>query len=508
MESFGRVLEDGINFKRGDNIRLLPWQRLVICNFFGIKDIKTRLRRFWWLFIEIPKKNGKSPFFGLLGNYCLAGDGVGGAQVFAAAGDKEQAKIVHNNAKQMIELDPDLSKNLVIRRDAILHPKTNSTFKVVSSDVPTKHGFNLSAVLFDELMVQPNGEFYQTLVNGVAARAEPIIGMILTAGKIKTWAEEMHKYAIKIINGEVIDNRWLAFCYRADPKTVYQTWDQEETWKMANPSYNITVPKSYFEAKVQTIKNKPSELNAFLQLHLNVWVGASTTWLMAQDWEKCNKGKENPANLTRKPVFGGLYMASVKDLVCISLYFPTLKLIKWWFFCPERTIEASRAFEDSLDYSSWEKEGYLQAIEGDANDPKPIKAKIKELVKTYDVKMIYYQRKEANQITIELNNEGIPVSPFTTTHSGISAPAKMFETMVIKKELNHEGNPIAAWQAAITNVTIKDELIKPDPDASKGNICGIIAAVMAVGAYMDSLAEPEKAESSVYNDRNIRTIKL
>ena len=42
-------------------------------------------------------------------------------------------------------------------------PSTGSRYRVLSADVPTKHGLNAHGILFDELHAQPNRELWDVL---------------------------------------------------------------------------------------------------------------------------------------------------------------------------------------------------------------------------------------------------------------------------------------------------------------------------------------------------------
>lgn len=60
------------------------------------------LRLYWYLYLEIPKKNGKSELAAALGLYHLFGDGELNAEVYICAADKDNASIVYNAAVFMV----------------------------------------------------------------------------------------------------------------------------------------------------------------------------------------------------------------------------------------------------------------------------------------------------------------------------------------------------------------------------------------------------------------------
>ena len=105
----------------------------------------------------------------------LVADGTYGAEVISVAGDKPQARIVFAAGKRMVEFSPRLSATLRIFRDAIEDPGTDSVWRVMSADAPLKHGLRPSAVIFDEVHVQPSRELWDVLESGFGARTEPLL---------------------------------------------------------------------------------------------------------------------------------------------------------------------------------------------------------------------------------------------------------------------------------------------------------------------------------------------
>ena len=94
-----------------DNQRfwLLPWQEQLVRDIFGIvKDDGTR--QFRTAFVEICKKVGKSELAAAIALYLLYADNEPSAEVYGAAADRQQAGIVFDVAKKMVEKSPLLLK--------------------------------------------------------------------------------------------------------------------------------------------------------------------------------------------------------------------------------------------------------------------------------------------------------------------------------------------------------------------------------------------------------------
>ena len=88
------------------------------------------------------------------------------------------AAIVFDVAVDMVRQSPALMKRVKIvpsTRRMIYQP-TGSIYQVLSSEVATKHGLNVSACIFDELHTQPTRALYDVKTLGRATRADSRCG--------------------------------------------------------------------------------------------------------------------------------------------------------------------------------------------------------------------------------------------------------------------------------------------------------------------------------------------
>ena len=249
---------------------LEEWQKNdIIRPLFGWKR-KDGKRKYRTCYIEIPRKNGKSNLTAAIALYLLLAENEAGAEIISAAGHRNQARIVFDIAAAMVGQNKSLASRCKTLQHAIYYK--NSFYKSISAEARTKHGFNCSAVLLDELHTQPNRELYDVLTTSVAAREQPLVIMLTTAGHDRSsicW--EQHEYARQVKEGSIVDPTFLPVLYGADPA---DDWTQEATWRKANPGFGTICKAEYFEQEVQKAKNVPSYLNTFLRLNLNIWTSA------------------------------------------------------------------------------------------------------------------------------------------------------------------------------------------------------------------------------------------
>ena len=98
------------------------------------------------------------------------------------ASNFDQATLMFNMAKAMVEASPDLRRSSPCTATSSACRRTgSSTYKVIPADAAGQHGRDLHGVLIDELHVVPR-EVWDTLVTGVGARRQPLVMAITTAG--------------------------------------------------------------------------------------------------------------------------------------------------------------------------------------------------------------------------------------------------------------------------------------------------------------------------------------
>ena len=136
----------------GEPFKLLPWQEKIIRDVFGtVRDDDPTMRQYTTAYIEIPKKNGKSELGAAIALNMLCNDDEWRAEVYSCASDRQQAAIVFDVAVDMVKQSPALSKRIKIipSTKRMVYQPTGSIYQVLSSEVATKHGLNVSACIFE-----------------------------------------------------------------------------------------------------------------------------------------------------------------------------------------------------------------------------------------------------------------------------------------------------------------------------------------------------------------------
>ena len=498
---FERLLHHTKGEWSGEPFALQTWQRKdIIRPLFGWKrqDGSRRYRR---AYIEIPRKNGKSTLAAGLALLLLFADNEPGAEIYSCAVDRDQAAIVFETAKAMVEASPQLQRYADIFKRSIVVPSMRSSYKVLSADAPSKHGLNAHGIVFDELHAQPNRELWDVMTTSMGARRQPLLIAITTAGYDREsicW--EQHEYARQVLNGTIDDPSFFAYIAAADES---DDWLNPATWRKANPGYGVTVKPEYLETEANRAKQVPAYQNTFRRLHLNQWTQQDTRWLDLAAWDAC-ANKVDPAELAGRVCYGGLDLASTTDVAALALIFPPddegepYQVLPHFWIPGQNVVEKGR--RDRASYDAWVRAGYITATPGDAIDYETIRARIEELGERYNIREIAFDRWGAVQMSQQLEGAGFTMVAMGQGFASMAAPTKELLRLVINREIAHGGNPVLRWMA--DNMVVRTDPagnVKPDKSKSTAKIDGMVATIMA----LDRATRHGATKPSVYNDRGL-----
>lgn len=483
--------------------KLTKWQsERIIKPLFGWKREEDGTRRYRTCYVEIPKKNGKSTTAAGVGLKLLLADGEAGPEVYSAAADKEQAGIVFNTAKEMRDTSPQLKKRTLQYKNSIVNPSVMGSYRVISAKSDTKHGFNPHGIIFDELHVQPNRELWDTLTAGVAAREQPLVFAMTTAGYDRNsicW--EQHDYAEKVIAGDIKDDAFLGVIFGADEK---DDWTDPKVWKKANPNLGVSVTMDYMRNACAKAKQIPAFENTFRRLHLNQWTQQASRWIQMRVWDE-TAGTVDLGRFEGMTCYGGLDLASTTDIAAFVLTFEIDGHYFWvpFFWIPSEKMQ-ERVKRDRVPYDVWARQGLVKVTEGNVIDYKVIIADILKLREVFDLREVAFDRWGATKIMQDLMEEGITMVPFGQGYASMSSPTKELNNLLLGKKLHHGSNPVLRWMA--NNVVIRQDPagnIKPDKSKSTSKIDGIVAGIMSLDR---AIRKGEGSGPSVYEDRGLRTL--
>ena len=482
---------------------LLPWQEQLIRDIFGIVKADGN-RQFRTAFVEICKKVGKSELAAAVALYLLYADNEPSAEVYGAAADRQQASIVFDVAKQMVEMSPALMKRskLMGATKRIVNYSNAGYYQVLSAEVGGKHGFSVSGLVFDEIHTQPNRQLYDVLTKGSSdARQNPLHFIITTAGNDRhSIAYELHTKAVDILEGRRVDPTFYPVVYGLKDD---EDWEDEANWYKVNPSLGYTVDIERLRDAYREAKQNPADEVTFKWLRCNMWVSSTVAWIPDAIYMRGNEPIDVDA-LAGRDCYAGLDLSSTGDITALVLIFPPRNedekyVLLPYFWIPEETIPR-RVKANSVPYDIWEKQGYIMSTEGNVIHYDFIEKFIMYLSEKYHILEIAVDRWNATQMIQNLEGEGFTIVPFGQGFSSMSAPTKEFYRLLMDGRIIHGGNPVLRWMAG--NVVIDTDPagnIKVTKAKSKEKIDGIVAAIMA----LDRCIRQEGQSGSVYDERGL-----
>lgn len=447
----------------GMPFELFPWERSIIADVFGSLN-QRGIRRFRNVYIEVPKKNGKSELLGAVANYHLFKRDEPNGEVYGCAGDKKQAGIVFDTSVEMILQNPALEKRVKIQDSykRIENTETGTIYQVLSSESFTKHGYRPSIVLFDELHIQPNRDLWDTMTKGsFLARRQPLLWVITTAGDDPDRVSigwEIHEKAETIldarrgINPEKDINTWYPVIYNYQGEDIYN----EENWYKANPSLGLSLQIEDLREIAAEAKLSPADERTFRWLNLNQWTTTKlTTWLPIELFDETN-GSWSRADLLGKDCYLGLDLSTTTDLSALCLVFPPQPGFSDWRVIWDCWIPADnmqkRIREDHVSYDKWAAEGWLRPTDGNIIDYTVIEERINECRKLYNVIELDADFSFAAMLIQRLELDGLVCTDVPQQYATLTDPMNQLEILLRTHQMSHESNAVARWCFGNTSI--------------------------------------------------------
>jgi len=472
----------------GKPIVLEPFQVLLICGIYGFRHKKDHEKRMTTdVIVFIPRKAGKSTLTAVIGLYELAFNEAG-AEVFTLATNREQATIVFDAARSMVESMPDEIKAWyrVSKYEIGKANDSQTMFRALSRDnKKSGDGKNASCAIIDEAAQIIDRNSIEVIFSGMVARKNPLRIYITTASFTKDTKFFEDLTALEtMLNGDAPDNpHWFGLLYGLDPQ---DNWKDETTWAKANPMHGISVYQEAIKERCEQAKLKPPALNEFLCKTLNVYVSANTAWIDRDYWDKSiGEDKADP-----EEVFIGFDLAATRDLnaVCtLKRYASEDYYADFKFFLPEEALSLIPThYRGIFDQAVQSK--ILHITEGNVMDDREISEYIKQQATLYNVKEVGYDAYNAASLVARLHDNSIPVKKVGQGMAVLNNPSKHVEKLIMQNAIKHNGNPFVGWQLGncevYTDVNGNIKIRKNEADKS-AKVDGIIALIIAMHCSLD-----------------------
>lgn len=480
----------------GRPFHLAPWQAKDIGQIFGWRRRSDGMRRYRFVRIWIPRKNGKSEECAGLAHLLTIGDGEPGAQVYSHALDGAQSAIVFEKARRMVDFSPELSRIYETPTGkAIFCPSLMSSFKWLSGEAFGKHGLNPHANIGDEAHAWRNGNLHTFLIQGMGARRQPLDITISTAGEIKTYGHELYLASKAIFEDPTLDPETYVSIYEADPE---DDWTDPKVWAKANPNLGVSLKLEFLESECRRAQQSPRLQNDFRRYHLNQWVEQAVRWLDMKRWASNTTQPEDklywkklPTLMAARkgmPVFAGLDLGSTSDITALIWIFPPendsdrLTLVCRFWVPEDRVAERD---SPRTPYKRWVADGALLTTQGNVTDYDFIEHQIIEDLALFGLTGMGFDPWNATQVVSHLQEEGLPLMEVRQGFASLNSGSKELERLFHSDQLEHGNHPVLQWMFG--NATIRKDPagnIKPDKERAAEKIDGVAATVTGLGVML------------------------
>jgi phage terminase large subunit-like protein len=484
-------------------IVLMDWQKFVFCNIFGFVERGTTTRRFRQGAIFVPKGNGKTTISAPLAMYMTFGEDEGGAEGYAAAVTRDQARILFDTAQNMVRRSEELRQEwgVGVLTNSIFQRHTASRFVPISSDAKALDGLNVAVAVCDEIGSHRTSEVYDALITAMGKRRQPFLLSISTAtGNNAGIGKQLWDYGLRVLRQDQKDDRFFCVIYSIDDDD--DPWD-EATWVKANPGWGVSVQPDAIRAIMRQARNNPAQEAAARTRHLNIWIGADDALFSIRAWHACIDRALDLEAFAGRRCHIALDLASKTDLAALAIVFPEYvdQDLHYAVFTRCYLNEGAVLEARNPSYPGWANDGDLIVTPGDETDYATIEADILDLCKRFRVESLAYDPWGSTQMAQHLTEQRVNCVEFRATTANFSEPTKELDAAMRAGRLHHDGNGPLTW--CIGNVVGHYDArsnVYPRKPRPENKIDAATALIMAIARC---LTEPGP---SVYTTRGLLSL--
>ena len=458
----------------GQPIKLLPFQRKFLMDIYD-NPVGTHSA-----YLSIARKNGKTALIaGILLAHLAGPEAVQNSQIISGAQSKEQAAVVFELARKMVEMNPTLGKLVRIQPSGkrLVGLSKNVLYRALSAEGKTAHGLSPVLAILDEVgqVVGPTDKFVSAITSAQGAYTNPLLIAISTqaptdADMFSTWLDAQKNAP---------DPRVVAHLYAAPEDSEL---DDRKAWAAANPAMGTFRSIADIEKQCKAATEMPANENEFRNLILNQRVEATAPFVSRSVWENNSAPAGDPAG---RKVWAGLDLSSVHDLTALVSVDDTGGVHSAFWLPHEGLAEKSR--KDRVPYDLWQRQGWLNTTQGKAIEYEFVAEYLRGYFDRFDVQAIAFDRYNMRFLKPWLEKAGFSADElekfqeFGQGTASMTPALRELEVRLLNSQLRHGAHPILNMCAANAKVVGDSGARKFDKRNPRGRIDGMVALAMAVG---------------------------
>lgn len=480
----------------GEVVRLELWQKAFVQNIFGWMEKGTNYRRFREYALEVPRKHGKSFLSGCIAVYMLVADGEPGAQVYSAANKLDQAKIVYNVAKAIVEQSPELAALVKSTREGLSFGMTRSIMKPLPNESKSLDGLNIHFACIDEIHESRDRNLYDVLKQGCKARRQPIIGCITTSGFFREGLyDALHEYWTNVANGVVKDDRIFPVIYKLDDE---DEWTNEAMWYKANPGLGTIKSLQQLRDDVERAKNDESYRPTLLVKDFNIKQNQVESWLPFGSI--VNETVVDQEYLDKSYAIGGCDLSATVDLTCATLLIrkpndDNVYVLQQYFLPQSKLDKVEGSNAQEAPYRIWAENGWLTVCDGTQVNYSDVTQWFVRMVKDHNIRPLWicYDRALAGYWVEEMESYGFDMEKVAQGPYTWSQPMKEMGAAFERHQVIYQNNPMLRW--CLANTAKKSlnrdgiETIQPVKIQQHRRIDGMVSLLNAWVGYVKHFEE-------------------
>lgn len=467
----------------GKPIKLEPFQKRFILEVYD-NPLGTHTA-----ILSIARKNGKTAIIaGLLLAHLCGPEAVQNSQIVSGARSKDQAAVVFELARKMVEMSPQLSAVVRVQPSGkrLLGIRKNVLYRALSAEGKTAHGLSPVVAILDELgqVVGPTDPFVEAITTAQGAYQNPLLIAISTqaptdADMLSVWIDAQRNAP---------DPRVVCHVYEAPAECAL---DDRKAWAAANPGMGKFRSISDIEKQCKAAQSMPVNEPSFRNLILNQRVEANAPFVSQSVW------KENGSDcgpIEGKRVWGGLDLSSVNDLTAMVLVTEDGG-VHPEFWLPAEGLKDKSA-KDRVPYDLWAKQGYLNTTPGRAIEYEYVAEFLRGLFDRVDMQVMAFDRALFQHLRPWLVKVGFSEGelekfvPYGQGTLSMTPALRELEVKLLGKQLRHGNHPILEMCAKNATVVGDSGARKFDKRKQTRRIDGMVALAMACGVMPQAEEKP------------------
>lgn len=462
----------------GIPVKLREWQKKEIRKIYN-NEVGTRRA-----IISFARKNAKTSLAAFLLLVHLAGvRAIANSQLYSAAQSRDQAGILFSLASKIVRMSPPLRDVITVRDTAkqLFCPELGTLYRALSAEASTAFGLSPVFIVHDELgqVKGPRSSLYEALETATGAQKDPLSIVISTQA-----ATDADLLSVLIDDAKAgHDPRVTLSMYEApmddDPFA-------EATIRKANPAFGDFLNAKEVLAMAEDARRMPSREPEYRNLVLNQRVEASSPFVSRSIWMACG---DEPKDLGRVPVYGGLDLSAVSDLTAFVLIgrIDNIWQVHPTFWLPGEGLR-DKARNDRVPYDLWHKDGFLKAAPGASVDYEYVASFVRGAFDRMNIRKIAFDRWAFVHLKPWLIHAGFSEQQLTEHFvefgqgtKSMTPALKVLEGEILNHRLAHGNHPVLTMCAGNAVVVGQDDARKLDKAKSHGRIDGMVALTMAFG---------------------------